>query len=764
MSDLAKAYVQIIPSAKGMGNAIADEIDPAAQSAGSSAGSKIGSLIKGAILAAGIGTALKSAISEGMELEQNLGGTEAVFGEYAHSIQTSAQEAYKNMGMSASDYMATANKMGSLFQGSGLEQQRALDLTSKAMQRAADVASVMGLDMDAAMESIAGAAKGNFTMMDNLGVAMNATTLQAYALEKGINFDWNTADNAAKAELAMQMFFERTEQYAGNFARESAQTLSGSLGAVQSALKNVMGNLALGNDIKPSLNALKETAVIFFRDNLLPTITNVLSVLPSTALSMVVELGPEMIRHGMDAVKNIAAGFAAEMPTLVTQVADAAMSIFGTLVAYIPDLLSLGADMISGLVQGLVNSLGNVGGWLGESISGVFYNLFADCLPNILNSATKLIQSISAQLPAIVKDLTGVIPEILQDLTETLLDALPDIAQAGVQLFSALVSDLPAAILEIVTAIPAIVRSLCSSFQTNQKEIKAAGADLLTALVADLPHIIDEVLTAVTDILSAVLDTLIESIPTIIDTGVELLTSLISDLPGIINTITASLPEIIDNIVQKLTSLIPKIIETGVTLLVSLVKNLPAIIAGIIKVIPSLISAVITTLGSFISSFANVGKNLLLGLADGIAGAVSSVVKKAKEAAQKVLNTVKDFFGIKSPSRLFRNEIGKNLMLGLAEGIEGNTKQVSDAMDEVTRMTTGTLASKLEIGVAHGTMQMNATYSADQSGAERTQALLKSAVYVLERYLPEIANMKLELDGREVGRGLAPYLDEQFAL
>ena len=68
--------------------------------------------------------------------------------------------------MSASEYMGTANKMGSLFQGSGMDQQKALEMTSSAMQRAADVASVMGVDTSTAMESIAGAAKGNFTMIN----------------------------------------------------------------------------------------------------------------------------------------------------------------------------------------------------------------------------------------------------------------------------------------------------------------------------------------------------------------------------------------------------------------------------------------------------------------------------------------------------------------------------------------------------------------------------------------------------------------------
>lgn len=235
--------------------------------------------------------AVKSAIPLGMELEQNLGGTEAVFGEYAESVQTLAETAYKNMGLSASDYMATANKMGSLFQGSGLEQVRAMELSTKAMQRAADVASVMGIDASMAMESIAGAAKGNFTMMDNLGVAMNATTLSAYALEKGINFEWKTASNAEKAELAMQMFFERTEQYAGNFAREANSTLAGSFGRMKTNIQDILAKMALGQDIKPSLENLQES-VLAFAHNIVPAIVAILNQLPDLVSGVLSTVGP----------------------------------------------------------------------------------------------------------------------------------------------------------------------------------------------------------------------------------------------------------------------------------------------------------------------------------------------------------------------------------------------------------------------------------------------------------------------------------------
>jgi len=125
----------------------------------------------GAGLAAGgaaMGTLTIKALNLSGDLEQNMGGSEAVFGKYAGKMQDTAKNAFGQMGLSTSDYLATANKMGALFQGAGFSIKDSMDLSSGAMQRAADVASIMGIDTEAAMEAIAGAAKGNFTMMDLL--------------------------------------------------------------------------------------------------------------------------------------------------------------------------------------------------------------------------------------------------------------------------------------------------------------------------------------------------------------------------------------------------------------------------------------------------------------------------------------------------------------------------------------------------------------------------------------------------------------------
>ena len=124
--------------------------------------------IKGLQAYAGTATALALTLGTVVvksfgDLEQSIGGSEAVFGSFASSIQKTGEEAYKNLGVSQNSYLETANKMGALFQGSGIDQRTSLDLTEKSMQRAADMASVMGIDMQSALDSVAGAAKGNFT-------------------------------------------------------------------------------------------------------------------------------------------------------------------------------------------------------------------------------------------------------------------------------------------------------------------------------------------------------------------------------------------------------------------------------------------------------------------------------------------------------------------------------------------------------------------------------------------------------------------------
>ena len=77
----------------------------------------------------------------------------------------------------------------------------------------------------------------------------------------------------------------------------------------------------------------------------------------------------------------------------------------------------------------------------------------------------------------------------------------------------------------------------------------------------------------------------------------------------------------------------------------------------------------------------NIGKNLIQGLWNGISSVTDWILDKLGGFCDSVVDTVKDWFGIASPSKVFKNEIGKWIPRGMAIGIEAETDKVSKAMD-----------------------------------------------------------------------------------
>ena len=496
-TELGKAWVEIVPSARDLDGQLKTMFDPAAESAGSSSGGKLVGAIKKMIVGAGLGAALKKTLDFGADLQQNLGGTEAVFGNYADSIQKSAQTAYMNMGLSASDYMATANKMGSLFQGSGLDQVKSLELTEAAMQRAADVASVMGIDTSMAMESIAGAAKGNFTMMDNLGVAMNATTLQAYALEKGVNFKWDTASNAEKAELAMQMFMERTAQYEGNFAKESADTFSGSLGAMKAAVQDLMGNLMIGENVTQSMQNVATTVTTFIGGNLIPAIGNIMQGLPAAVMTAFDTLVPALIGGLQTATDTVKSQF----PQMLQSALQGLVSFSGNVRAKAGELVDAGLELIKSLASGIVQNIPTIIETVPTIISN-FANIINDNAPKIIETGVSIIKSL-------VVGLIKAIPIIIQNLPQ-ILKAIWDVFMAfqwlnlGKQLMSKLGSGIKGAGSSLKSAAKDIASKVKEAISGGFTSAKDAAIKIFNALKDGVAEKLRAAQTKVSDIIAKI--------------------------------------------------------------------------------------------------------------------------------------------------------------------------------------------------------------------------------------------------------------------
>lgn len=372
----------------------------------------------------------KSVVESYGELEQNLGGAEAVFGKSAKNIEKISEDAYRTMGTTQSEYLATANKMGALFQGSGVTLERSAELTTKAMQRAADMASVMGIETTDALEAVTGAAKGNYTMMDNLGVSMNATTLKAYAMEKGFKTAFDKMSNAEKAEVAMQYFFEKTEQYAGNFEREATQTISGSIGLLKAATSSFIAGL--GND-NADIGNLMQNVVDAFRatvKNIVPVLKsitgNIKEMLPEIKTT-IHELTPELV----DIIVELAPPILEATFALIKELA---LSLGDALKENWPAIKDAGIQLVKGLWEGIKD----MGSWIKDKLSEFAGNVLDDIKGLFgIHSPSKVMkdqigknlalgigEGFEGSMKGVTKEMTAAIPHDLSDFKANVRSSL----------------------------------------------------------------------------------------------------------------------------------------------------------------------------------------------------------------------------------------------------------------------------------------------------------------------------------------------------
>ena len=283
-TEIAQAYVQLIPSARGITGKIQSILDPEASAAGQSAGQSLGSslvsVMTKVIAAAGIGKAFSAAISEGAALQQSLGGIETLFKGSADKVKGYANEAYKTTGLSANAYMENVTGFSaSLLQSLGGDTNKAAETANMAMIDMSDNANKMGTSMESIQMAYQGFAKQNYTMLDNLKLGYGGTKQEMERLLNdaqkltGVKYDINNLSDVYSAIHAIQENLDIT----GTTAKEAASTFSGSFESMKAAAQNVLGKLALGENILPSLHALLKTTSTFLFDNFLPMVGNIFS-------------------------------------------------------------------------------------------------------------------------------------------------------------------------------------------------------------------------------------------------------------------------------------------------------------------------------------------------------------------------------------------------------------------------------------------------------------------------------------------------------
>ena len=440
----------------------------------SSAFKKIGSgaLAVGKTVAVGLATGATAlggltvkALSAAGELEQNMGGSEAVFKEHAGKMQDTAKTAFSNMGLSASDFLGTANKMGALFQGAGFDIETSATMSSDAMQRAADVASIMGIDTASAMEAIAGAAKGNFTMMDNLGVAMNDTTLQAYALSKGIDKSTQDMTNQEKIGLAMEMFMEKTAYAAGNYAKEN-ETLAGSLGTAKSALSNFLSGAGTVEDVVSSFSNAANVIVKNI-NTMFPALMSGITRLVEQIVPLIPPLLEKLLPGLIEGATGLINGIVQAMPQIVSALLAAVPALIEGITQIVNALITALPDIIQALVAALPS-----------------------LIPALISGIVSMIVTLCTMLPQIIQPIIDNLPQIIKSICDAIIQNLPVLIDGIIALIIGLVDALPAIIQALIDSLPYIIEMVVVALMSCGNQLIAGAIRLVGALVGALPQIL----------------------------------------------------------------------------------------------------------------------------------------------------------------------------------------------------------------------------------------------------------------------------------
>lgn len=442
--ELAKAYVQIVPSAEGIQGKITEALggEPAAagDAAGQSLGAQLVGTLKKVIAAAGIGKIISESINLGGALQQSLGGVETLFGaggrtieEYAQSVGKSvedvrdkyeilmksqqtvmdnAAQAYKTVGLSANDYMEqTTSFAASLLSSVSQDTQAAADLANMAMVDMADNSNKMGTSMQDIQNAYQGFAKQNYTMLDNLKLGYGGTQAEMQRLLKdaekisGVHYDLGNLADMYSAIHVIQKEMDIT----GTTAKEASTTLTGSFAAMKAAAENVLADWSTGADLTAPLQGLVETAQTFLVGNLLPMIGNVLAGIPELVYTLV----PEILQSGTQLVTSLAEGFTQGIPDFLSNALPQLLQFTEELRANAGVFVDAGLNLITQLLNGLIAGLPDLIAYVPDIIINIC-GVINDNMPKILAQGVSIIVQLIAGLVQTVPSLLANWKKILE--------------------------------------------------------------------------------------------------------------------------------------------------------------------------------------------------------------------------------------------------------------------------------------------------------------------------------------------------------------
>lgn len=698
-TELAKAYVQIIPSAQGMKKALEDILGdnmPSGNEPGKKIGSGIvggiGSIIKGgagaigsavssvAKASAAVATATvtaaagsvvaltKQAISAYADYEQLVGGIDKLYGEASEKVQNYAAQAYRTAGISANEYMDTATSFSAAMINS-LEGDvdKAAELTDMAMRAMSDNANTFGSSFESIQNAYMGFSKQNYTMLDNLKLGYGGTKEEMerliadankLAVEQGLVdesilktvVDEKAAAKASEAlgkaqdavnkkttalEKAQLSYNYAIEKYGQNSTQ--AQKAALNLQSAQDNLADAQKNLA---DAQDALNTAQQGTVTAFDINNFSDIVQAI----------------ELIQEKQH-ISGLTAEEAAKMVASGAMTQEEAYAAMGTTAKEAASTISGSLQMVKSSWTNLVAGLGNKDANVGE----------------LVKQFTESVKTFGSNVLPIAKEALLGIGTLIKELVPEIVSAIPEIAQEVIPELAETISTLTP---EIISAFEQIITSLVEQMPVLLPILLEGAIQLFMGIISALDKVTDVLIPMLPELISQITSALKSTIPQLISAGFDLLMGLVMGIADNAEEIVDAILDLIPQIIDTITDNLPQILEAGGKILYAIVTgigdHLPEITQSVVKLVAVLLKEIVLHLPDILAA----GADMLGSLAMGIV----STFEPLSDALSDLMLEFTDWASDLWDSAL---EWGGDLIDNFVEGIKNAASAVWDTLEDI---------------------------------------------------------------------------------
>lgn len=687
----------------------------------------------------------KSAESARADWERNEAAQKTVMANAQNAWQTSGMSANAYMEQATSFSAALINALGG-------DTKKAADMTDVAMRAMSDNINTFGSNATDVQNAFNGFAKQNYTMLDNLKLGYGGTKEEMERLIKDANEWGAANGEASNLSIdsfsdviqAIQQIQEK-QHIAGTTAREAASTIEGSVSAMKAAWTNWLAELGKSDADMDAVTQNLANSLVAAAKNVIPRVgviiksfvhaipgmfNTLVSTLPAPFQNAVTAIGDVFKNFGSILAPVTAAlgvlgssglaGLLSKLPLIgglfastganatifgkalgvITGPIGMVVAAIGTLIATVPELRNAFGTQVTGAFNLFKNTIAGM-----KPTFDAFGKSLQDMFKQVMPVITASVAEIITVFGDILQSLAPLIPTIIEPLMNALSSLMPLIGQLVSSLLPPL-ADIIAALLPVASQIVSMIGQVISQLASALVPVIQQVMDFVSQLVTAITPLIQQLVPVITDAVSGITG-IIQQLMPVIQSIISVVGSVVSAIIGFITgtllpAVQAMLPYVsgvidgIQGVIQGVVGVISGVISMVTNLIngnwsgawnsfKSILSNAAGAVGGLASGIVSAIKGVFAGAGSLLK---NAGSQLISGLWNGISGAIGGLYDKIKGALSGLVDKAKEALGIHSPSRVFRDEVGRYIPPGISEGIDKATpalqRDIAKRMQGVT--------------------------------------------------------------------------------